>query len=142
MQSIASSNAVNLSASTPCDADHASSSTNNNTFNDKYELNSTTSSPDFKQELFESTDNATIQAQDSSALEKGTTYANAPLRPDQQALDNNQVPLMDVGKKPFLYGLRTHKHYITLTILLALFTDMVSYGIIIPIMPSIIEHMG
>ncbi|KAG0329522.1 hypothetical protein BG004_002311 [Podila humilis] len=45
-------------------------------------------------------------------------------------------------KKPFLHGLRTHKHFITLTILLALFTDMVTYGIIIPIMPSILEHMG
>ncbi|KAI8360378.1 major facilitator superfamily domain-containing protein, partial [Mortierella sp. GBAus27b] len=37
--------------------------------------------------------------------------------------------------------LRTSKHYITLTILLCLFTDMVTYGIIIPIMPSIIRHM-
>ncbi|KAK3841945.1 MAG: major facilitator superfamily domain-containing protein [Linnemannia gamsii] len=129
MQPIANGNAVNLSASTPCEADHASSP--------KYELNS-----DLKQELFESTDNATIQAQDSSALEKGTANANAPLKPDQRDLNNTQVPLMDVGKKPFLYGVRTHKHYITLTILLALFTDMVSYGIIIPIMPSIIEHMG
>ncbi|KAG0334520.1 hypothetical protein BG000_008256 [Podila horticola] len=45
-------------------------------------------------------------------------------------------------KKPFLYSLRTHKYFITVTILLALFTDMVTYGIIIPIMPSILEHMG
>ncbi|KAG0077749.1 hypothetical protein BGZ90_006594 [Linnemannia elongata] len=142
MQPVANGSAVNLSASNTCDADHASSpiNINNNdkyefdstTYNDKYELDSTSPSaavaatPDYKQELTE-----------TDSLEKGTVV---PIRPDQAL--SNQAPLSDVGKKPFLYGLRTHKHYITLTILLALFTDMVSYGIIIPIMPSIIEHMG
>ncbi|KAK3832578.1 MAG: major facilitator superfamily domain-containing protein [Linnemannia elongata] len=142
MQPGANGNAVNLSASSPCDADHASSpiNTSNNdkyelestTYNDKYELDSTSPSAavaatlNYKQELSE-----------TDSLEKGNAI---PIRPDQLIL--NQAPLLDVGKKPFLYGLRTHKHYITLTILLALFTDMVSYGIIIPIMPSIIEHMG
>ncbi|KAG0320466.1 hypothetical protein BGZ99_004498 [Dissophora globulifera] len=54
-----------------------------------------------------------------------------------------QKPSIDIThvKTPFLYGLRTHKYFITVTILLALFTDMVTYGIIIPIMPSIIEEI-
>ncbi|KAF9098787.1 hypothetical protein BGX23_005138 [Mortierella sp. AD031] len=145
MQSVDNGNVVNLSASNPCDADHASSPNNNNNNNNdfKYELNSINATakveslPDFKQELSET------DSQNTSVLEKGyfaaSKNADQSPRPDE---NDDPIVLLDVGKKPFLYNVRTHKHYITMTILLTLFTDMVSYGIIIPIMPSIIEHMG
>ncbi|KAF9306780.1 hypothetical protein BGZ74_003337 [Mortierella antarctica] len=71
-----------------------------------------------------------------SGLEKGpsTTVSSPKILIPEPA---------DVAEKtPFLYSLRTHKYFITVTILLSLFTDMVTYGIIIPIMPSILEHMG
>ncbi|KAF9922763.1 hypothetical protein FBU30_007112 [Linnemannia zychae] len=139
MQPVANGSAVNLSASNPCDADHASSPTNNfnnDGNNHKYELEPIASSfPDQKMELSE-TDSL---PGDLKLFEKD--IAKIEQQQDQQQ-QQDQIQLLNVGKKPFLYSVRTNKHYITVTILLALFTDMVSYGIIIPIMPSIIEHMG
>ncbi|KAG0260314.1 hypothetical protein DFQ27_003622 [Actinomortierella ambigua] len=45
-------------------------------------------------------------------------------------------------KASILWRIRNSKHFVTIAILLALFTDMSTYGIIIPIMPGIIETMG
>ncbi|KAF8942978.1 hypothetical protein BGZ52_012056, partial [Haplosporangium bisporale] len=77
---------------------------------------------------------ASFSDDDTLCLEKGPS----------NAVSSPKIVISEpiVEKKPFLYSLRTHKHFITITILLALFSDMVTYGIIIPIMPSILAHMG
>ncbi|KAF9421506.1 hypothetical protein BGZ94_008812 [Podila epigama] len=87
-------------------------------------------------------DNDTI-----SGLEKGHDI-HSPIKdninsgaPVPANLDTASTSTATNDNLPFLYSIRTHKHFITLTILLALFTDMSTYGIIIPIMPSILEHM-
>ncbi|KAG0264744.1 hypothetical protein BG011_006174 [Mortierella polycephala] len=132
MQSVpVNDNAVNLSASAPCDADRAPHSTSPN-----HELNDSVVSAEIS---------ANVNDADTlNSVEKGVLQPASPnmdsKAPSYFVSDpsNNNVE----KKLPFLYSLRTSKHFITLTILLALFTDMVSYGIIIPIMPSIIEDMG
>lgn len=123
-------NAVNLSASNPCDADRAHNSST-------IAIQEVISHPPVYAESspFKSVDATPTDGNVDSlnALEKG----NNPAYPEA----SQGTPPMPAGKKPFLYWLRTSKHFITLTILLALFTDMVTYGIIIPIMPSIIAEM-
>ncbi|KAG0231351.1 hypothetical protein BGW41_002217 [Actinomortierella wolfii] len=57
-------------------------------------------------------------------------------------LPNSDKHGLDKSKQSLMWRLRSSKHFITLTVLLALFTDMSAYGIIIPIMPGIIEEMG
>ncbi|KAF9111964.1 hypothetical protein BGX27_004185 [Mortierella sp. AM989] len=126
--------AVNLSASDPCDADRA-----NNSTPATQQTTTTHSDSKTESENEKNVDTTVIRNTDAdvytlNSLEKGGANQNA----------TSQVPStpdLDV-KKPFMYNLRTHKHFITLTILLALFTDMVTYGIIIPIMPTIIEEMN
>ncbi|KAF9975261.1 hypothetical protein BGZ73_001152 [Actinomortierella ambigua] len=49
---------------------------------------------------------------------------------------------MSKQKSSMVWRIRNSKHFVTITVLLALFTDMSTYGIIIPIMPGIIEDMG
>ncbi|KAF9364437.1 hypothetical protein BGX34_001537 [Mortierella sp. NVP85] len=117
---VVDNNAVNLSASN-CDADRApSSSTPIQEISPRlpvYAESDPHKSADGKTECL-------------NALEKGANSSEVP-----------QGSPMTAVKKPYLHWLRTSKHFITLTILLALFTDMVTYGIIIPIMPSIISGM-
>ncbi|KAG0214506.1 hypothetical protein BGX28_001960 [Mortierella sp. GBA30] len=74
-----------------------------------------------------------------NGLEKGAPPAYCPSSKDNENPDSSTLICQ---QRPFLYSIRASKQFITLTILLALFTDMVTYGIIIPIMPSIIKDMG
>ncbi|KAF9195357.1 hypothetical protein BGZ50_004733 [Haplosporangium sp. Z 11] len=132
MQSVpVNDNAVNLSASAPCDADRAPHSTSPN-----HELNDTVVKAETSAHA---NDTDTLSSVEKGALQPASLTKD-PKAPSYSVSDpnNNNVK----KKMPFLYGFRTSKHFITLTILLALFTDMVTYGIIIPIMPSIIEHMN
>ncbi|KAG0360979.1 major facilitator superfamily domain-containing protein [Gamsiella multidivaricata] len=130
MQPVASNDhAVNLSASAPCDADRALLPTTPQT--------TLTSSNDADAGTAV-TATADVDVDSLNSLEKGGSPVRSGL-PSSESLHDATVP--STIKKPFLYWLRTSKHFITITILLALFTDMVTYGIIIPIMPSIIADM-
>ncbi|KAF9355943.1 hypothetical protein BGX26_005907 [Mortierella sp. AD094] len=128
--------AVNLSASDPCDADRANNSTPS--------IQQITSHSDQDKTEYEKTVDTTIIRNNDAdvdtlnSLEKGDP--NTQIDRHSRGQDPS-VPVSDV-KRPFMYNLRTSKNFITLTILLALFTDMVTYGIIIPIMPTIIADMS
>ncbi|GJJ77957.1 hypothetical protein EMPS_10316 [Entomortierella parvispora] len=80
--------------------------------------------------------------EDSSALEKGDPLKQYPTTLRKASSNGDSCALALKKKKPFLHGIRTSKHFITMTILLALFTDMSAYGIVIPIAPGIIQEMG
>ncbi|CAO3569953.1 unnamed protein product [Mortierella alpina] len=135
--------AVNLSASDPCDADLTLHSTNDTIFSaDPNDLNaSSAASTESKLKVDESPQvmPSAEGVDDLNCLEKGNPPAYVPRNTDADKVDSSALLY---NKRPFLYEVRTHKHFITLTILVALFTDMVTYGIIIPIMPSIIADMG
>ncbi|KAG0003273.1 hypothetical protein BGZ79_001249 [Entomortierella chlamydospora] len=128
--------AVNLSASDPCDADRANNST--------LSIQQITSHYDQDKTKHEKTvDTAIVRNDDADA----GTLNSFEKRSSNTQIDRHtksQFPTVPVPgvKKPFMYNLRTSKNFITLTILLALFTDMVTYGIIIPIMPTIIADMN
>ncbi|KAF9584818.1 hypothetical protein BGW38_005067 [Lunasporangiospora selenospora] len=82
---------------------------------------------------------ADLEKGDPSKREPSTNTHTGPVDPfpfpfDDSSEDKNAT-------KPFLYGLRTSKNYITVTILICLFTDMITYGIIIPLMPTLIKGM-
>ncbi|KAI1293928.1 hypothetical protein EDD11_008350 [Mortierella claussenii] len=123
--------AVNLSASDPCDADLAIPSIITTTSPHSIDTKLETDNVNNVKSLNTNADTGSLDS-----LEKG----NTPDRPPKDPLNNAQDEALQ-AKKPFLYDLRASKHYITVTILLALFTDMVTYGIIIPIMPSLIAGM-
>lgn len=136
MQSVATNdNAVNLSATDRCDADRATST-------------SPTSSADATTNGLNAPLQETIQeskegfSDDSSALEKAVPLKQYPTTLRKASSNGGGFNTTMVKKKPFLHGLRTSKHFITMTILLALFTDMSAYGIVIPLAPGIIERMG
>ncbi|KAF9963170.1 hypothetical protein BGZ65_005439 [Modicella reniformis] len=122
--------AVNLSASNPCDADRAPSSSS---LVIKQTSISSPSSPSSSVTTADPVKSDSANVDSLNTLEKGRTFTYS---------DTVQItsPTAEI-KRPFLYWLRTSKHFITVTILLTLFTDMVTYGIIIPIMPSIISDM-
>ncbi|KAF8926553.1 major facilitator superfamily domain-containing protein [Dissophora ornata] len=129
-------NAVNLSASDPCDADRAIHPNNTSDIHQATSgLEQDHKSADDDTLIFAPNANADVHIDSLNSLEKGDSPA-----PFDRSSGAQDLPI-PVAKKPFLYGLRTHKYFITITILLALFTDMVTYGIIIPIMPSIIADM-
>ncbi|KAG0046900.1 hypothetical protein BGZ83_007950 [Gryganskiella cystojenkinii] len=141
MQPVAvNDNAVNLSATHSCDADRAPTSPTS-TLGSAYSNGLT--NPALQENIISET--AAASSSDLSAAEKAadlskqypTTICNAP-----SSNDDSAAAIKDTKKKPFLHHIRTHKHFITMTILLALFTDMSAYGIIIPLAPGIIERMG
>ncbi|KAF9437799.1 hypothetical protein BGZ76_011041 [Entomortierella beljakovae] len=129
MQPVANDKAVNLSASNPCDADRAD--------NDSFATEQTTTQI---QSGDENPVNANVVKNEGSDVD--TTADIESLKSIEKNGPVNHYSVAPIsGNKPFMYGLRTSKNFITITILLSLFTDMVTYGIIIPIMPSIIEDM-
>ncbi|KAF9989473.1 hypothetical protein BGZ75_006318 [Mortierella antarctica] len=143
MQSGADDKAVNLSASDPCDADltlHPTDDTIASASPTHLSASSTASTePKLKIDGPPQAKPSAVGVDDLNCLEKGSPPAYVSKSTDADKMDSSDLLY---SKRPFLYGVRTHKHYITLTILVALFTDMVTYGIIIPIMPSIIADMG
>ncbi|KAG9326637.1 hypothetical protein KVV02_006148 [Mortierella alpina] len=145
MQSGADDKAVNLSASDPCDADLTLHSTDDTiasaspTHLSASSTASTETEPKLKIDGPPQVKPSADGVDDLNCLEKGSPPAYVSKSTDAGKMDSSDLLY---SKRPFLYGVRTHKHYITLTILVALFTDMVTYGIIIPIMPSIIADMG
>ncbi|KAF8976203.1 hypothetical protein BGZ46_008458 [Entomortierella lignicola] len=136
MQPVATNDkVVNLSASDPCDADRANNSTS-------IIQQATLSSNRDNLEYEESVNTMIIQGNDRSihsmsALEKDHSNPTA-VHPATNRCSPNSVSNV---KKSLLYRLRTSKNFVTVTILLSLFTDMVTYGIIIPLMPTIIADM-
>ncbi|KAF9286189.1 hypothetical protein BGZ68_003134 [Mortierella alpina] len=142
MQSDANDKAVNLSASDPCDVDltlHPTNDTISPAFNDLNASSAASTKSEVKIDKSRQVKPSTDGVDDLNCLEKGSAPASVPKRTDADPVDSSALLY---SKRPFLYEVRTHKHFITLTILVALFTDMVTYGIIIPIMPSIIADMG
>ncbi|KAF9960133.1 hypothetical protein BGZ72_007820 [Mortierella alpina] len=149
MQPGANDKAVNLSASDPCDADLTLHSINDTISSEGPTARLTTNGLDTSSTASSRSDpkiDGSLQVKSSAdgvddlnSLEKGSPPAYVPNSTDAPKVDSSTLLY---NKRPFLYEVRTHKHFITLTILVALFTDMVTYGIIIPIMPSIIAEMG
>ena len=145
MQPVAvNDNAVNLSATYRCDADRATSTSPISPADaspvDASFVDATTNGLNTPlQETIQESKEGSLD--DSSALEKAVPLKQYPTTL-RKASSNGGDCIIAMKEKPFLHGLRTSKHYITMTILLALFTDMSAYGIIIPLAPGIIERMG
>ncbi|KAF9571796.1 hypothetical protein EC968_010667 [Mortierella alpina] len=135
--------AANPAADDPCDADLTLHPTND-TISSASPADLNASSAAFTKSKLKidgplQVESSADGTDDPNCLEKGSPPAYVSR---SKEADKTDSAALLYGERPFLYEVRTHKHYITLTILVALFTDMVTYGIIIPIMPSIIADMG